>query len=408
MTARLVVDGVSKAYPRWTGEPSLRAAVRHRLPALLRPAERRWALEDVSLVVRAGQAVGVVGTNGAGKSTLLRLAAGIAHPTRGRVLAPDRTAAVLTLGDVFDPALTGRENAVTTALAAGLRLQEARARIGAVLEFAELESFADAPVRTYSDGMRLRLAFGVVAQLEPDLLLLDEVIAVGDLRFQRKCMDWLRERRSHGAGVLFASHSLETVQAECDDAIWLDAGGVRAAGAVADVVAAYRAAMDDETRARTPAPKADGGAAPLELRRNRFGSQEAQVAAVTLRGEDGREVGEIASGAPLEVALDLRCETEVDDPIVGVALVRAADGTVCYDTSTAAAGLRLGTLRGERRVTLSFDRLDLMPGAYFVDVGVYEADWRYAYDFHWHAHGLAVTGQAADSGVFRPPHAWRA
>ena len=408
MSARLIIDNASKAYPRWTGERTLRHAIQYRLPALFRAPEERWAIENVSVRVEAGKATGVIGSNGAGKSTLLKLAAGITRPTRGRLLVPERTAAVLTLGDVFDYSLSGRENATTTAVAAGMSVDEARDRVPDILAFAELEGFADAPVRTYSDGMRLRLAFGVIAQLEPDLILLDEVIAVGDLRFQRKCMQWVRRRLDAGAGMLFASHSLEQILQECDNAIWLHAGGVREAGAVEDVVAAYRDAMSSETRARTPAPTGED-TGTLELRRNRFGSQEAGVVDVRLLAPDGVEVQEVNVGGAIEVAavLDVPAGTAVDEPIAAVALVRAADGVVCYDTSTGAEGIALGVLDGRRAVSLVFDRLDLFPGEYYVDVGLYEANWRYAYDYHWHAYSFRVVGHASDSGVYRPPHVWQ-
>lgn len=408
MTARLIVDDVSKSYPRWTGERTLAHAIRHRLPALLQAPDERWALREISIRIDAGQAVGVIGTNGAGKSTLLKLAAGIARPTRGRLLVPDRMAAVLSLGDVFDFALSGRDNAVTTAVAAGLSVTEARRRIPEMLAFAELESFADAPVRTYSDGMRLRLAFGVVAQLEPDLILLDEVIAVGDLRFQRKCLHWVRERREGGAGLLFASHSLDQIEQECDRALWLDAGVVRESGTAEDVVAAYRQAMSSETRARTPAPApSDDGT--LRLRENRLGSQEATISGASLLAPDGSQLDEISTGGSLEVALvlDVPAGATVEEPIAVVTIERGTDGVVCYDTSTAAEGLHLGTLAGPRRLSLVFDRLDLLAGEYFVNVGLYEGNWAYAYDYHWRAYAFQVTGQGSDTGVYRPPHSWR-
>jgi lipopolysaccharide transport system ATP-binding protein len=208
MAQRIRLEQVWKAYPRWEAR-SLKEGLNRRLGGLFGDGERRWVLRDVSLEVNRGEFVGVIGVNGAGKSTLLRLAAGLTAPDRGRVLIPPDTAAILSLGDLFDPALTGRENALTTALAAGLPARRARALMPHTITFAELEGFEDAPLRTYSDGMRLRLAFGVLAQLRPDALLIDEVIAVGDMRFRQKCLDYVRERCAEGAGVLFASHSLD-------------------------------------------------------------------------------------------------------------------------------------------------------------------------------------------------------
>lgn len=405
MAERIRVEDVWKAYPRWDGR-TLRDALNRRLPGLLGASDQRWALRGVSFSVGRGEFVGLVGQNGAGKSTLLRLAAGIALPTRGRVLMPEETAAILSLGDLFNLTLTGRENAVTTALAAGLSARRARAVTPEAFAFAELEGFEDAPVRTYSDGMRLRLAFGVVAQLAPDALLLDEIIAVGDLRFQQKCLEYVRGRCAEGAGVLFASHNLDHVARECNKAVWLEAGGVRGFGAAEEVVAEYRQAMHSRTRDRTPAP--EGPTGDLELRRNRFGSQEATIEQVELRDGLGQPIAELSTGAPLDVSFIVRTQPDrpVRAPIVVITICRAADGTICYDTNTANEGVLVHEIDGECRFSLLFERLDLIPGEYFVDVGVYEKDWSHAYDHHWHVYSLRVLGSSADGGVFRPPHRW--
>ena len=367
MTSALIAfDGVWKSYPRWAGgQRTLQGMLARRVPVLSGRSDRRWVLKDVSLAVGAGESVGLVGPNGAGKSTLLRLASGLGRPTRGAISVSGEVASVLSLGDTFDGSLTGRENAMTAAIVGGLPAARARALMPSVLDFAELEAFAEAPVRTYSEGMKLRLAFSVIAQLQPDVLLLDEVIAVGDLRFQQKCAERLAEMRAAGAAVLFASHSLDQVEEECDRALWLQAGGVRAAGEAGEVVDRYRSAMRSETMERTPPPAADGdgGASALELRRNRFGTQEVTVEDVALVGPGGRPGGELPVGSPLTVSLVLRPRHgPVERVIVGVAIHRVADGVVCYDASTQADGVDVGRVDGRLQVSLAFDRLDLLPG----------------------------------------------
>ncbi len=401
------LEGVWKSYPAWSaGSRTLRGIVSRRVPLLARGSDRRWVLRDVSLEAERGEGVGLIGQNGAGKSTLLRLASGLGRIDRGRIRLPARTASVLSFDSWFDLELTGRENAMTALVVNGWRRADARRLIPAVLDFAELEAFADAPVRTYSEGMKLRLAFGVVAQLEPEVLLIDEVIAVGDIRFQRKCMDRLREMRARGMTLIMASHGLEQVEAECDRALWLQAGGVRGKGEASRVVDEYRNAMASATLARTPAIEADGGGT-LELRRNRFGTQEMTIDAVRMLSVEGAELSELTSGRALRISLRLTARGgAINDPIVGVAIHRAADGVVCYDTSTEASGLRLGTVEGELGVELEFERLDLLPGDYLIDVGVYRPDWEFAYDFHWQAYPLKVVGSQSDKGVFRPPHRW--
>ncbi len=406
---RLRFDGVWKSYPRWTpGARTLRAVFSSRLPLLVRSQEQLWALNDVSFELHAGEAVGLIGHNGAGKSTALRLASGIGRPTRGQVLAPADTASVLSLGDLFDFELSGRENALTSAMAAGLRRRDAIARLPDILAFAEIEGFEEAPLRTYSDGMRLRLAFGVIAQLKPDLLLLDEVIAVGDLGFQRRCMEWIADLRSHGTAMLLASHSLEQVVEECDRAIWMERGRARAQGPAEEIVALYRTAMHDETRARTPQPgEEEAPLEGLELGRNRFGSQEAAVSDVVLHGADGLPADEVALGGELTVALTVAPTGEpLESPIVGVTLTRVSDELTVYDTSSDGEGLALGRVSDALGVRVAFQELALLPGEYWVDVGVFRGDWEYAYDYHWRAYRITVTGSGHDNGVFRPAHRW--
>ena len=405
---RLRFDGVWKSYPRWTpGARTLRAVFSRRLPLLVRSQEQLWALQDLSLELHAGEAVGLIGHNGAGKSTALRLASGIGRPTRGQVLAPADTASVLTLGDLFDFELSGRENALTSAMAAGLRRREAIARLPDMLAFAEIEGFEEAPLRTYSDGMRLRLAFGVIAQLRPDLLLLDEVIAVGDLGFQQRCMEWIADLRTRGTALLLASHSLEQVVEECDRAVWMERGRARAQGPAEEVVALYRTAMHDETRARTPEPGEEDSPDGLELGRNRFGSQEAAVGDVTLHGADGLPTDEVALGGELTVAMTVEPTGEpLDAPILSVTLTRVEDELTVYDTSTDGEGVALGRVADQVGVRVAFQELPLLPGEYWVDVGVFRGDWEYAYDYHWRVYRFRVIGSAHDNGVFRPQHRW--
>jgi lipopolysaccharide transport system ATP-binding protein len=256
--------------------------------------------------------------------------------------------------------------------------------------------------------MKLRLAFAAVAQLEPSALLLDEVMAVGDLRFQEKCMTRIAELRAGGTSVLLASHSLEQVEEECEMAIWLQDGAVREMGAASDVVGAYREAMHAETSERTPEESDPEGA--LRLQENRFGSQEATIDSVRVAGAGSLNGATLEAGEPLSVALRVRSTQTIEKPILGIAIHRADDGVVCCDLNSDADGIVVPDLAPDRTLEVAFtlDRVDLLPGRYYVDVGVYESGWAYAYDYHWHVHELVIRGARHGNGVFRPPgRRWR-
>lgn len=401
-TQRVQFNDVWKSYPRWlAGTRSLRAMASPRMRATGRRTGSRWALRDVSFALHAGEGVGLIGANGAGKSTLLRLASGLGRPTRGEIAVSSNVASVLSLGAAFNADLTGRENALTATLLAGKRLTEAKQVVPAALDFAELEAFADAPVRSYSDGMKLRLAFGVVAQLKPELLLLDEVIAVGDLRFQEKCMARIAELRSSGTSFLFASHDLDQITQQCDRALWLQEGSVRAYGEADEIVEEYREAMHTETFDRTPEADDEISAGGLVLRENRFGSQEVTIEEVRL---GGTTPGVAEQGSSLSISLRLRRKgSAIASPVIGVSVHRAGDEDVlCCEASTDIDGVLLGDISGERLVNFRWDNIELLPGEYLVDVGVYESNWSFAYDYHWHVYPLKVIGEDQSKAVFRP------
>ncbi len=398
-------EGVWKGYRDWTQPPrTLRGVLAGRAP-LLRGRARRWALRDLTVELAAGGSVGVIGHNGAGKSTFLRLAAGLGRPTRGTLTVHPDTAAVLGLGSTFDAQLTGRENALTAALVAGMTRREAQARLPAMLDFADLGEFVASPVRTYSEGMKLRLAFGVIAALEPRLLILDEVLAVGDLAFRQKCQDRIAELRDGGTSLLLASHSLDELRATCEQVIWLHHGGLRAVGDADAVLEEYERESIERTWERTPvgAPREEGGG--LRLRENRFGSQAMTVEAVELRG--ATPDGPLRTGDPLHVRVTIRAQGgAIDDPIVVVSLRRKGDEAIVFDLSTRADGYALGRGVQERVVTLSIERLELPAGDYALDVGVFEAAWEHAYDYHWQQYPLTVVGPAGATGLVLPQHRW--
>ena len=400
MTA-LSFQRVWKSYPRWpTGTRTVRAVVTRRVPLLARSG-RTWALSDVSFEVPEGGSLGLIGPNGAGKSTLLRLAAGLGRATRGTIRPPNDAGAVLSLGDTLDPKLSGRENALTSALVDGWSLGDAKRALPSIAEYAELEEQFDAPVRTYSDGMRVRLAFAVVAQRRPAVLIVDEVIAVGDLAFQARCASTIREMRAEGTTLVLASHDLGLVERECEQALWLDHGEPRTLGPAGDVVAAYRDAAHQRVLDATPAPAQLGGR--LELRNDRVGTQELTIDSVQI------EPPRVTRGAQLGFRFELTNHgSPVSDPIVELKVARADDDALCFHTTTRDSGTALGRVTTGASVSLALERVDLLPGTYTVDVAVYSADWDTTYDYHWHGYEFTVAGHAPSRGLFSPPQRWAA
>lgn len=362
---------------------------------------RTWALQNVHLQVAAGETVGIIGANGAGKTTLLRVAAGIGKPTRGRVLRRGTLGSMLSLGESFDPTLSGRENALTSVIIAGYTRRQALARLPEIVAFSELETFFDEPLRTYSSGMTVRLAFAVASTVETDVLLVDEVLAVGDLQFQRKCLDRMRELQQSGAAILLASHDLAQIESLCDRAIWLDRGRVREEGPADIVSANYQSAMRVETEQRIRQPARHAAVEGLRLGENRFGTFEVEISGVRVSDVTPAR----ASGSTsIVMEIDVKPHVPVESPVVGVSLHRVRDGAKIMDVSTAGDGVELGTVDSPTTVVLRLDRLDAEAGAYRFDVGVYERDWRYAYDYHWQAYPLDLIGPGTPT--FGPPRHW--
>jgi homopolymeric O-antigen transport system ATP-binding protein len=404
----IVVEGVGKLFRRQVDRPRrLSDLLVHGWRRRHRP-ERFWALRDVSFRVARGRTVGVIGRNGAGKSTLLRLVGGIGRPTEGRLETHGRIRALLDLGSSFHHDLTGRENVFVAGVIAGLTRHEVQERFASIVAFAELETFIDNPLRTFSSGMVMRLAFSVAAHTDPDVLLVDEVLAVGDLAFQYKCLERIAEFKQNGCAILLVSHDTATIERLCDEVLWLRGGRLEIYGKPKDVVERYLGELMTETRRRMPqdrpAARASSGH-ELRINENRFGSLELEIVATRILGGRGEPVEEIEPGEAVTVEIDYHTSVRISCPHFGVSISRE-DGLVCYDVTTGADGYVLPELEGRGRIGLSMERLDLVAGNYYVDVGVYEREWSYAYDSHWHVYPLRVRGRHGAKGLLSMPHRW--
>ncbi|MER3409260.1 MAG: hypothetical protein C4306_03950, partial [Thermoleophilia bacterium] len=311
-----------------------------------------WALREVSLTVEAGESVGLIGRNGSGKTTLLKLVAGIIKPTSGRVDVGGRVGSLLELGAGFHPELTGRENVFLNGSILGLSRRAVRRHLDEIVAFAELERFIDLPVRTYSSGMVMRLGFAVAAHLEADVLLLDEVLAVGDEEFQRKCFGKIFELKRRGATIVFVSHDAAAVERLCGRGVLLRQGRVEVDGPVQEAIGRYHALLAEE---RDPDERAFG------LRE--YGSGEVRIEEVRLLGPGEEERRQFLPGEPLSACLLLRAYGPVPAPRVAWTLHDEAGlvlATGAVDTGT--LGWEAG--EGERRLRFDVDSLPLADGRF--------------------------------------------
>jgi len=410
VAAAIVATGVGKRFRRFpAGRPDTLKDALLNLRWLFRPAEYFWSLREVSFTVERGHTIGVLGKNGAGKSTLLRLLAGIGKLDEGRVEVHGRVSGLLELGAGFHPDLTGRENVYVNGVIGGCSRREIDRRFASIVEFAELAEFIDSPLRTYSNGMQMRLAFAVAIHAEPEILLIDEVLSVGDIGFQKKCLDRIAEIKQRGCTIVLVTHDDTMARRLCDQVLWLRAGRLVADGPAEEVADRYVSQFADETQRRTPQHRAEAAASsgiPLRMNENRFGSQEVQIAEVRLLDSEFRSLVKLRSGAAMRVEIDYVAQRPVEKPIFGIEIT-TADGSVCcklHDEAVASRALPAGS-RGT--VAVQFERLDLGAGSYFVNAGVYQSDWDYTYDYHYRTYPLQVgAGETQQEAPLHPPHRW--
>jgi lipopolysaccharide transport system ATP-binding protein len=420
MGLAIEVSNVSKVFRRYRPDrPHTLQEVLARGFKGIRSRERFWGLRDVSFTVPRGRTVGIIGTNGSGKSTLLRLVGGIGRPDTGRVKVSGRIGALLDLGSGFHTDLTGRENAIVGGVLNGLTRREVLRRLDEIVAFAEVEKFIDNPMRTYSTGMQMRLAFSTAVHTNPEVLLIDEVLSVGDTAFQRKCLDRIAQFKANGCSILLVSHSSSMVQNLCDEALWLNGGLLMAHDSAHEVVRQYvehvspglqplppseaEIAIQTVLKARPKIRNERGG--ELIVDENRFGSVELTIVSVGLFHVDGQPLEEIRSGQPLRIGIDFLAADTLVAPLFRVRVIRD-DGLVCYDLSTEQSELSLSAIAGSGRVTLVLDRVDLNTGRYTFDVGAYAHDWAYAYDHQASVCSLLVIGDNIQEAVLNVPHRW--
>jgi len=390
-TPRLLVEtrGLGKSYPKvFHRHDRLRALLG--LLAGRQTADAVRVLHDIDLKVYAGQSLGLIGENGAGKTTLLKLIAGVLTPTTGSVRVTGRVGALLELGAGFHPEYSGRENIALSAALYGLDAGEARERLPRIIEFADIGAYIDEPVKHYSSGMVVRLGFAIVAALHPDLLITDEVLAVGDEAFQKKCVRWIEDYLGGGGTLILVSHSMYHIQKLCRHACWIRRGEVAAQGDVFAVTQAYLAYQEARS-------------APSRQPAQRAGEGEFQILELNVAGWAADAPVELEQGGTLRVRMRVR-SAEDREPVIGFGIGRA-DGTSIYGVSSEmeqARPVRVGP--GEYAAEIAFADLALLPGSYVLRAHVLDSEGVRLFDTLMR--NFSVRGQSREFGLVRLRHEW--
>jgi ABC-2 type transport system ATP-binding protein len=334
-----------------------------------------WALQDVSVQVPEGKTYGLIGHNGSGKSTLLKCLAGILVPDRGRTATRGKVSALLELGAGFHPELSGRDNVYLNGSILGMSKKQIDAQFDSIVDFAGLEQFIDTPVKNYSSGMYVRLGFSVAINVDPDILMVDEVLAVGDESFQRKCMDKFKQFRDEGRTVVVVSHALGTMRTMCDELAWLDHGQLLATGKPSDLVDDYTAASHEEGE---PAAEEEIGSGP------RWGSGEIRVDRVEMLDGDEKPITRVRTGDAVTFRMHYRAPQRIERPVFGFGL-HTADGQHVTGPNTRDVEMVPDAVHGEGYVDFAVPRLMLLPGAFDVTVSAFDYACLHPYDFRTRA-----------------------
>jgi len=371
-----------------------------------RKAETRVVFKNLDLEIPQGISLGVIGRNGSGKSTLLKVMTGIYKPDSGTVRMNGRVSSLIELGAGFHPEFTGRENVFINGTILGLGRKEIEKRFDRIVRFAELESFIDFPVRTYSSGMYVRLGFSVAVNVDPDILLVDEVLAVGDESFSRKCIDRMTTFKKTGKTIVLVTHDLPTVERFCDQALWLDSGCIRAQGDPRQVIDAYRqeVARRDDERYQEEQLMAALSEAERTISKERWGNGDIEITRTRISDSQGRDRHVFQDGEDILIEMHFQVHRPTPDVVFGIA-VFDDKGACCYGTNTDLDEMVLPPLQETGRISMKLEQVHLIEGTYMLDVAVHARDG-HCYDYQSRGISFAVRSAKKDAGIYRIPHHW--
>lgn len=382
--------------------------------------EERKVLRGISFQVKKGEAIGLIGHNGCGKSTTLKLLTRIMYPDSGTITMRGRVSSLIELGAGFHPDMSGRENIYTNAAIFGLTKHEIDARLDKIVEFSELEEFIDNPVRTYSSGMYMRLAFSVAINVDADILLIDEILAVGDANFQAKCFNKLREIKAKGTTIVIVSHSLGQIEQICDRSVWIHEGLIKAEGAPKEIDLEYldfmgrkmqenakkelseNDAPDENTPENDVSEDSDNDASAAK---KRWGNGKARIEKIRSFSSDGSEQRIFRTGEDIRFRLDYTVGERVEDAVFGIGIFNR-DGVQCYGTNTRIDQLQPFSLESSGSVEIILESVMLLAGEYTLDFAIESGDG-IPVDYYRNAFELQMITPKGDVGISRIEHKWK-
>ncbi len=375
MPGAIEFDNVSKSFrrERRRSRDFQQAFIQLFNPKRPRPESKDlfWALRNTTFTIERGETVGLIGSNGAGKSTALKLVSRIIQPSSGQVRVNGRVTALLELGAGFHPELNGRDNILLNGTVMGLTRKQISSRMDQIIEFADIGDYIDEPVKDYSSGMQARLGFAVAAHLDPEIVLVDEALAVGDQAFQQKCNERMLEMRRSGITTVYVSHSLDSIQQICSRAVWLDHGQVRMVDKAHKVANAYYRWSLEQQEDDAPAGSSD----------KRPGSGEARVTRVELLDNNGRATDIFPTGEALTVRMHYRAESRIERPAVGIGVFHRLAGTHIAGPNNTMSNFVIPELVGEGAVDYRIDALPLLPGPFSLATAIFDWDVVHCYDY---------------------------
>lgn len=382
-----------------------------------RKYEERTVLDGISFTVNKGEAIGLIGHNGCGKSTTLKLLTRIMYPDTGSISMIGRVSSLIELGAGFHPDMSGRQNIYINASIFGLTHREIDRRLDSIIAFSELEEFIDNPVRTYSSGMYMRLAFSVAINVDADILLIDEILAVGDAAFQAKCFNKLREIKAKGTTIVIVSHSLGQIEQICDRSLWIHQGKIKAEGIPREIHLQYLdymgekmqqnpsdAAHEEESKNKNISANLNNGKEGC-IQKQRWGNGRAQITQIQMLNSDGQGKNVFATGETVHIKVWYTVKSAVPDADFGIGIFRN-DGLQCYGTNTRIEHFPKFDLTKDGMFELHIETLELLPGKYWIDLAIESVDGL-PVDYYTKAFNLEIFSTIGDVGVCRMNHKWQ-